>query len=76
MTEHTCPYCDRREPTEHLLALHVGEEHWERATEAERERFRSAYEMESEDLWRFRLTAIGVLVLLYFGFLFLYAVVG
>lgn len=71
-----CPYCDRRERTEHLRALHVGEEHWEMATAAERDQFRDAYETESVALRRFRLLALGMLVLLYFGFLFIYAVVA
>ncbi|MFB6069964.1 MAG: C2H2-type zinc finger protein [Halanaeroarchaeum sp.] len=73
---HPCPYCDRREPTEHLLALHVGGEHWERCSATERERYQAAYDRESEELWRFRLQAVAVLVILYFGFLFLYSVVG
>ncbi|MFB6093386.1 MAG: C2H2-type zinc finger protein [Halanaeroarchaeum sp.] len=71
-----CPYCDRREPSEHLQSLHVGEEHWERATEGERQRYREAYEEESAALWRFRLLAVGVLVVVYFAFLFAYAIVG
>lgn len=71
-----CPYCERRERTSELLALHVGEDHWERATTEERERYREAYERESEELWRFRLLVLGALVSLYFGFLFAYAIVG
>lgn len=71
-----CPYCDRREVSERLLALHVGERHWDRASESERERYRAAYRDESADLYRFRLQALAVLVVLYFGFLMVYAVVG
>ena len=75
-TVHRCPYCDRRERTRELLALHVGEAHWDSATDAERYRYREAYSAESEALWRYRLLAVGALVILYFGFLFAYAVVG
>lgn len=75
-TLHRCPYCDRRERTETLLALHIGETHWDVATESERERYETAYEDESDALWRFRLLSVGALVLLYFGFLFAYAIVG
>ncbi|MFW5919633.1 MAG: DUF7410 domain-containing protein [Halanaeroarchaeum sp.] len=73
---HHCPYCDREERTERLLSLHVGEEHWEEASKTERDRYREAYEAESEALWRFRLLAAGALVILYFGFLFAYSIVG
>ncbi|MFB6124461.1 MAG: C2H2-type zinc finger protein [Halanaeroarchaeum sp.] len=77
MTEgHACSYCDRREPSEQLLALHVGEEHWDRCTERERAAFDRMYEAESEALLRFRIQALGLLVVLYFGFLFLYSIVG
>jgi len=75
-TGRVCPYCERRESTADLLALHVGEEHWEAASAEERERYETAYEVESEELWRFRLIAVGALVVLYFGFLFAYAIVG
>lgn len=75
-TTHPCPYCERRERSTELLSLHVGETHWERATEKERDRYREAYERESELLWRFRLLSVAVLVALYFGFLFAYAIVG
>lgn len=75
-TTHGCPYCDRRERTEHLLVVHVGEEHWERATDEERNQYRTAYEAESDALWRFRLIAVGALVVIYFAFLFAYSIVG
>ena len=71
-----CPYCDREERTERLRSLHVGEEHWDLATDSERDRYSEAYEAESAALWRFRLLAVGALVFLYFGFLFAYSIVG
>ena len=71
-----CPYCDRREVSETLRTLHVGEQHWDRCTDAEREAYRDAYEAESEALWTFRLKAVALLVALYFGFLFTYSIVG
>lgn len=75
-TTHPCPYCDRRERSAELLSLHVGQAHWDRATGVERDRYRDAYERESEQLWRFRLISAAVLVALYFGFLFAYAIIG
>lgn len=73
---HHCPYCERDERTRRLLSLHVGEEHWDEASDTERDQYREAYEAESEALWRFRLLAAGALVILYFGFLFAYSIVG
>jgi len=50
-------------------------EHYDRLDDAEREAFDEAYLAENADLRSFRLRALAVLVLLYFGFLILYAVV-
>lgn len=69
-----CDYCDRPFPTSDRLDLHRGIEHFGRLDESERETFEAARAEERDDLSRFRLKALGVLVLLYFGFLFLYAI--
>jgi hypothetical protein len=69
----TCPECERPLPDERLLALHRGFEHYDALDEAGRERFEAAYRDEGDDLRLFRLQALAVLVLLYFGFLFAYA---
>lgn len=70
-----CPYCGRPLESEQLLVLHEGLKHWERLSSDRRERFRDAYQDENEDLRTFRLKMLGLLVLLYFGFLFAYSVV-
>jgi hypothetical protein len=70
---HVCDYCDQPFPEAEYLTLHRGLTHYERLDEEEREAFTEAYEREGADIRRFRLIALGVLVLLYFGFLFLYA---
>jgi hypothetical protein len=41
--------------------------------ESERAAYRSALADEEADLRRFRIVALGLLVLVYFGFLFAYA---
>lgn len=72
---HRCHYCERPFAEESYLVLHHGLEHADELTEEEREAFRTAYEEEEADLRRFRLVALGLLVALYFGFLFVFAVV-
>lgn len=69
-----CPHCERTLVDQRTLDLHRGFDHPEALTDAEREAFERAYEAESEELRRFQLLSLGLLVLLYFGFLFLYAV--
>jgi len=70
-----CRYCGRPLPGEQLLALHHGVDHPDRLTDEERAAFEDAYEDESDDLRQFRIAALGLLVLLYFGLLILYALV-
>jgi hypothetical protein len=72
---HRCAYCDRPFAAASYLALHRGLAHADRLSETEREAFETAYEEEQSELGRFRLIALGLLVLLYFGFLFTFAVV-
>lgn len=69
-----CERCGDVFPSERLRNLHRGMEHYDKLDESEREAFDTAYLAESEDLKSFRLRALGALVTLYFGFLFLYAV--
>lgn len=68
-----CPYCERPLESEALLALHKGLDHWERLTDEELEAFWETYADETDDLRTFRLKMLGLLVLLYFGFLFVYS---
>ena len=70
-----CSYCGEAFPAEHLRDLHRGLEHYDALDGAEREAFDDAYLAETDDLRSFRLRALAALVLLYFFFLFAYAVV-
>ncbi|WP_224336942.1 hypothetical protein [Haloprofundus halobius] len=70
-----CRYCGDPFVEERHLALHRGLNHANDLTETEREAYRDAYADEEADLKRFRLVSLGALVVLYFGFLFVYAVV-
>lgn len=72
---HRCSYCGRPFAAETYLVLHRGLAHGDELSDAEREAFAAAYEREETDLRRFRIVALGLLVLLYFGFLFAFAVV-
>ncbi|SFR56995.1 hypothetical protein SAMN04487947_2361 [Halogeometricum rufum] len=69
---HTCRVCGRAFPESHLLVLHRGVRHPNRLTETERDEYREAYRTEEREIRSFRLRALAVLVVLYFGFLFLY----
>lgn len=71
-----CSYCGDAFPTERLRDLHRGLEHYAELGESAREAYEDAYVSEGEDLRSFRLRALAVLVLLYFGFLMTYAVVA
>jgi hypothetical protein len=68
-----CPYCGRRFAREPWRDLHRGQEHGERLDAAEREAYEAAHDAEAEDIRMFRLKALAVLVLVYFGFLMVYA---
>ena len=69
-----CPHCGRPLESSELLVLHEGLDHWDLLGEDEREAFFDAYENENATLRTFRLKMLGLLVLLYFGFLFVYSV--
>ncbi|KAB7514931.1 C2H2-type zinc finger protein [Halosegnis rubeus] len=71
---HDCPYCDRTFVQESYRDLHLGHRHEGRLTTRERAAFERAYEREEDDLTLFRYKALGLLVLVYFGFLLAYAV--
>jgi hypothetical protein len=72
---HECPYCGRPFADGELLALHRGHSHTEELTAAEQEAFENAYEAEEQEIREYRLKAIGLLVVLYFGFLIVYAAI-
>ena len=70
-----CDYCGDRFVDERLLALHRGRSHRDRLNEAETEAYREARTEERDDVRLFRLKALGGLLMLYFGFIYLYAFV-
>ncbi|SDM21954.1 hypothetical protein SAMN04487949_1317 [Halogranum gelatinilyticum] len=70
---HICETCGGAYPTATLLIHHRGVRHPNDLDEAELERYRDAYAEEEATLRRFRIIALGGLVLLYFSFLFMYA---
>lgn len=68
-----CPYCGREFARETWRDLHRGQEHGARMVTTEREAYEAAREAEAEAIRMFRLKALAVLVLVYFGFLMVYA---
>ncbi|MFB6304350.1 MAG: C2H2-type zinc finger protein [Haloferacaceae archaeon] len=70
-----CEHCGRPFASERYRALHRGRVHPSALSEAEREDYEAALAEERADIRRFRIVALGVLVLVYFGFLFAYALV-
>jgi hypothetical protein len=71
---HDCGRCGATFATERGLALHRGLRH-DGLTDAERAAYESARETETTELRRFRILALGALVVVYFGLLFAYALV-
>ncbi|SEO97842.1 hypothetical protein SAMN04487948_109118 [Halogranum amylolyticum] len=69
-----CDICGGAYPTETLLIHHRGVRHPDELSETELDQYRDAYEEEESQLRRFRIVALGGIVLLYFGFLFMYAI--
>jgi hypothetical protein len=74
-TAYRCSYCARPFARESWLALHRGLAHPSELDDEEVEAFRAAHDDEEESLSAFRLQALGALVLIYFGFLMVYALV-
>jgi hypothetical protein len=68
----SCPYCGRPFARERYLTLHVGLDHYDRLSEDERDTFVSEYRAETDEIKRFRLKALALLVAMYFTFLYLY----
>ncbi|WP_238717378.1 DUF7410 domain-containing protein [Natronorubrum halophilum] len=70
-----CPYCGQPFHDARLETLHRGLEHPARISDREQAAFERAYLEERAEIRRFRLQALGALILVYFCMLFLYAVV-
>jgi len=69
-----CEYCDQPFATTDRLVLHKGLKHVQVLTESEKEAFKIAQADEEDSLRILRLKALGMLVIVYFGFLLLYAI--
>lgn len=70
-----CSYCGDRFVDDRLLALHRGLEHDSELTEEDGEAYVEAVAAERDDLRLFRLRSLAALLVLYFGFIFVYAFV-
>ena len=68
-----CPHCGRPFARVEYRDLHLGPDHADELTDDQRAAYEAAHETEEEALRLFRYKAIGLLVLVYFGFLILYA---
>jgi hypothetical protein len=68
-----CQYCGAPFATESYMALHWGQAHADALTDEEQSAYEDAIADEEEELRLFRLKAIGLLVLLYFGTMIAYA---
>ena len=69
-----CDDCGRAFHTADLRVLHRGVRHPDALSEAERDAYREAYADEEAAIRSFRIRALGLLVVLYFGLLFLYVI--
>ena len=69
-----CDICGRRFYAADHDILHRGVRHPETMTKDEQDAYREAYRAEAAAIRSFRIRALGVLVVLYFGFLFLYVI--
>jgi|AntRauTorcE11898_2_1112593.scaffolds.fasta_scaffold55550_2 hypothetical protein len=74
-TVHQCEYCSRPFADEEQLALHRGLDHPERIDDEELTAFEEAYTQENDAIGRYRIIAIGAIVLLYFSLLIIYALI-
>lgn len=70
-----CEYCDDRFVDDDLLALHRGLQHGSALNDEERAAYEAAVSSERDDVRLFRLQALVALLVLYFGFIFVYAFV-
>ena len=71
---YVCDDCGRAFHTEDLRVLHRGVRHPEALSAAERDAYREVYADEEAAIRSFRIRALGILVVLYFGLLFLYVI--
>jgi hypothetical protein len=70
-----CPHCDRPFRRERFRDLHVGESHASACTDAERAAYDAASDDEADALFRYQLKLVAGLIVLSFGFVYVYAAV-
>lgn len=68
-----CPHCGRPFAREDYRDLHLGLDHEPDLTDAEREAHEEALASERHALRLFRYEALAALVVIYFGFIIVYA---
>jgi len=71
-----CHHCSQPFSTERYRTLHLGLAHYDRLSEDERAAFVDAYRGETGEIRTFRLKVLGLLVLLYFLYLFAWLLVA
>ncbi|MFB6282433.1 MAG: hypothetical protein ABEK59_00670 [Halobacteria archaeon] len=71
-----CRICGRKFSGKNLLYLHLGEEHRNEIEENEEETFREYRQLESETLTKFKIKALGFMVVVYFLLLFAFILFG
>lgn len=69
-----CPYCNRPFPDAEILTLHKGRVHSASLSADERAAVSEARETETSELRTYQFRALGAAIVLYFLFLFTYAV--
>lgn len=70
-----CPHCGRPLADEHLLTLHIGEEHAGAMSEAQATAYDAALEQEDDDLFIFHIKVMAAITLVTFVFIYTYAFV-
>ncbi|MES3516671.1 MAG: C2H2-type zinc finger protein [Natronomonas sp.] len=68
-----CEHCGEKFVDDQLLALHRGLEHTDALSAAEIDAYRDARSQERDAVRLFRLKALAGLLLIYFGFIYVYA---
>ncbi len=71
-----CPHCAQPFSSERYRTLHLGLTHYDRLSEGDRGAFVDAYRGETDEIRTFRLKVLGLLVLIYFLYLFVWLLVA
>ncbi|WP_331236557.1 DUF7410 domain-containing protein [Natronorarus salvus] len=71
-----CPHCAQPFSSDRYRTLHLGLAHYDRLAAEDRDAFVEAYRGETDEIRTFRLKVLGLLVLLYFLYLFVWLLVA